>query len=164
MTFSLIVAHDQNRLIGSSNVLPWNIPYDLQHFKSTTLNKTVVMGRKTYESIGKPLPNRTNIILTSDALYSAEGCIVLQSLDEVLDYAVANMPNETVLIGGSQLYTQFLPYVNKMYITEIDAAFKGDAYFPEISTDEWVASDTKYIQKGINTPYNLIIKELNKQT
>ncbi|MBT2759983.1 dihydrofolate reductase [Paenibacillus sp. ISL-20] len=162
MTFSLIVAYDQNRLIGSNNQLPWHIPADLQHFKLTTLNKTVVMGRKTFESIGKSLSNRTNLILTSDKSYTAEGCTVLHSIDDILDYVADNLPNETIVIGGSELYTQFLPYVNKMYVTEIDASFVGDSYFPEINPDEWYLSNAAYIPKGYKTPHDLIIKELIK--
>ena len=119
------------------------------------------MGRKTYESIGRPLPQRNNVILTRDINYTALSCLTLYSVEGVLNLA-NSLEEEVIIIGGSELYTQFLPYVNKLYITEIDATFVGDAYFTVINSDEWALSNAIYIPKGDKTPYNLIIKELIK--
>lgn len=161
MTLSLIAAYDRNRLIGADNTLPWIVPADTAHFKNKTLHRTVVMGRKTFDSIGKPLPQRKNVILTRDTNYVALSCLTLYSIESVLNLG-KSLEEEVIIIGGSELYTQFLPYVNKMYITEIDASFVGDSYFPEINPDEWSLSCAIYIPRGEKTPYNLIIKELIK--
>lgn len=161
MTLSLIAAYDRNRLIGADNSLPWIVPVDTAHFKNKTLNRTVVMGRKTFDSIGKPLQHRKNVILTRDTNYVALNCLTLYSIESVLNLGKC-LEEEVIIIGGCELYTQFLPYVNKMYITEIDASFVGDSYFPEINPDEWSLSFATYIPRGEKTPYNLIIKELIK--
>lgn len=161
MTLSLIVAYDRNSLIGADSSLPWTIPADMAHFKNITINKTVVMGRKTFESIGRPLPQRNNVVLTRDINYTTPSCLTLYSVESVLNLA-KSLEEEVIIMGGSELYTQFLPYVNKMHITEIDATFVGDAYFPEINPDEWYLSNAAYIPKGYKTPHDLIIKELIK--
>ncbi|MCM3257118.1 dihydrofolate reductase [Paenibacillus lautus] len=161
MTLSLIVAYDRNRLIGADNSLPWIVSADTAHFKNKTLHRTVVMGRKTFDSIGKPLAHRKNVILTRDTKYVAANCLTLYSIESVLDL-VRSIEEEVIIIGGSELYTQFLPYANKMYITEIDASFVGDSYFPDINPDEWSLSCATFIPKGKKTPYDLIIKEVIK--
>ena len=129
MIISLVAAMGKNRVIGKDNSLPWKLPEDMKRFKELTSGKTVVMGRTTFESIGKPLPNRINIIITRDKNYKAEGCIVVNSVDEALKYA--KDADEVMIIGGAQIYQQFLPIANKMYLTLIDEDFEGDAYFPE---------------------------------
>ena len=121
-------------VIGNENKLVWNIPADMKRFRQITSRKSVVMGRKTFESIGKPLPNRINIIITRDKNYKAEGCIVVHSLDESLKAAG---PGEVMVIGGAQIYNEFLPIAHKMYLTFIEKDFEGDAYFPEYSKNEW---------------------------
>ncbi|MAG91893.1 type 3 dihydrofolate reductase [Candidatus Woesearchaeota archaeon] len=131
---SLIAAMGRNRVIGKDNSLPWKLPEDMKRFKELTSGKTVIMGRKTFESIGRPLPNRKNIIITRDQNYKAEGCIVVHSVEDALKNADNN---EVMVIGGAQIYDLFLSKANKMYLTLIDHDFEGDAYFPEYNKDEW---------------------------
>ncbi|MEK6983683.1 MAG: type 3 dihydrofolate reductase [Nanoarchaeota archaeon] len=135
MIISLIAAMGKNRVIGKDNSLPWRLAEDMKRFKELTSGKPVVMGRKTFESIGRPLPNRKNIILTRDKNYKTEGCIVVHSADEALKAAEGN--EEVMVIGGAKIYEEFLPRANKMYLTLIDEDFKGDAYFPEYDKNEW---------------------------
>ena len=143
MLLSLIVAMDRNRLIGRNNQLPWYLPADLKHFKSVTMGKPIIMGRKTHESIGKPLPGRQNIVISRRTDYDAPGCVVCGSLDAAT--AVTQDAEETVIIGGMGIYTLALPHVKRMHITEIDAVFEGDAWFPDIDFAEWhCASSEEY--------------------
>lgn len=126
---SLIVAHDKNRVIGYENEMPWHLPGDLQYFKEMTMGKPVVMGRKTFESIGRPLPGRRNIVITRNADYTAEGIETAPSLEAAL--ALVRGAEEVMVIGGEQIFTQALPLAQKLYITLIDNEFVGDTYFPD---------------------------------
>lgn len=135
MLISLIVAMDRNRLIGRGNALPWRLPADLQHFKAVTLGKPIVMGRKTYESIGRPLPGRHNIVISRNPAFSAPGCTVVPSVDAAL--AAAGEVAEVMVIGGAQLYAETLPRAQRIYLTRIDAGFDGDAWFPALDADVW---------------------------
>ena len=135
VSLSIISAMDENRLIGQRNALPWHLPADLAFFKRTTLGKPVLMGRKTYESIGKPLPGRRNVIISRDTGYRAEGCEVCCSIDQAMQL-VDDVP-EAMLIGGASLYTQTLDLADHLYITEIKAVFEGDAWFPKIDPMRW---------------------------
>ncbi|MFT4031477.1 MAG: dihydrofolate reductase [Siphonobacter sp.] len=129
----LIVAVAENGAIGKDNQLLWHLPDDLKRFKQLTTGHPVIMGRKTYESIGKPLPNRTNIIITRDQNYTAEGCVVVSSVEEAL-YA-----NEDVyIIGGAEIYRQTLPYADNIHLTEVHTSIEGDTFFPKIAVDEWL--------------------------
>lgn len=131
---SMIVARSKNNAIGKDNKLLWHIPEDLQYFKEKTLGKTIVMGRKTYESIGRPLPGRRSVVMTRDSSFSVDGVDVVNSVDEVL--SLLNTNHEIVIIGGDSVYKQFLEHADTLYVTEIDYEFEGDTFFPEI-TDEW---------------------------
>ncbi|WP_028399654.1 dihydrofolate reductase [Ectobacillus panaciterrae] len=133
---SLIVAMDQNRLIGSHNDLPWRLPADLAYFKKTTMGHPIIMGRKTFESIGKPLPGRENIIVTRNKEYQAEGCTVVHSISELLE-RFASTAEEVFVIGGAELFQEALPAAERLYITYIEELFTGDTWFPEISEAEW---------------------------
>lgn len=125
---SLIVAHDMNRAIGKSNTLPWSIKEDLRYFSKITRGKTVVMGEKTYESIGKLLPNRNNIILTKDKDYKVEGAIIINDPMEIVELS---RTSDVFIIGGGQVYRLFLPYAENLYITQIDLYLEeADTYFP----------------------------------
>jgi len=146
MIISLIVAMDKNKVIGKNNSLIWKLPEDMKRFKQLTLNKPVVMGRKTFESIGKPLPNRLNIILTREKNYSAEGCVVVHSVKEALNASKNN--EEIMVIGGAQIYKEFLPLANRMYITLIEKEFEGDAYFPEYNKEDWKETNRKGHDNG----------------
>lgn len=136
---SIIVAKDKNGVIGKDNELIWHIPEDLKHFKNKTLGKVIVMGRKTYESIGRPLPGRDNIVLTRDKEFRADGVDVVNSVDEVL--TLLNTNDEVVIIGGDSVYKQFIKHADILYVTEIDHKFEGDTFFPEI-TEEWELVDS----------------------
>ena len=133
-TISLIAALGKNRVIGNENKLIWSIPADMKRFREITTGKPVIMGTKTFESIGRPLPKRKNIIITRDRDYKAEGCIVVNSPEESLKAAG---DGEVMVMGGAQIYAEFLPMAHKMYLTFIDEEFEGDAYFPEYDENEW---------------------------
>ena len=135
MIISLIAAVGKNNVIGVDNKLPWNLSADLKRFRAITSGKPVIMGRKTFESIGKPLPNRKNIIITRDKNYKADGCIMASSSEEALNAAKGN--KEIMIIGGEQVFKMFLPKANKMYLTIIEKDFDGDAYFPEYDKNGW---------------------------
>lgn len=134
---SYFVAMDQNRVIGKDNDLPWKLPADLAYFKKKTTGHTIIMGRKTYESIGRPLPNRKNVILTRDKQFSAKGCMIIHSIDDALSLMNENEEEEYFIIGGSDLFQAFLPYVERMYITFIHEQFEGDTFFPEVDLSHW---------------------------
>ena len=134
---SLIAAMDRNRLIGRDNTLPWRLPEDLRHFKATTLGKPVIMGRKTWESIGRPLPGRRNIVVSRNPDYPLQGAERAASLDAALTLAEDTGTDEIFVIGGGDLYRQALPRARRLYLTEIDASHEGDAWFPEIPPGEW---------------------------
>ncbi|MBI2099003.1 dihydrofolate reductase [Candidatus Uhrbacteria bacterium] len=131
----IIAAMGRNRVIGKDGKLPWRLPADLKHFKEMTTNNTVVMGRRTYESIGRRLPDRRNIVISTRKDLIAPGCLVVPSFEA----ALANIfPAEIAFcIGGSRVYQDALPLAEKMYLTEIDAEFDGDVFFPEFNYDEW---------------------------
>lgn len=135
---SIIVARAKNGVIGSQNDLPWYLPDDLKRFKELTTGHVVIMGRKTYESIlkrlGKPLPNRRNIVITRDAAFVADGAEIVHSLDEALE---VTGDQEVFIIGGAQIYELALPRIDRLYITEINAEIDGDVYFPTIVAEEW---------------------------
>ncbi|MEK4628840.1 type 3 dihydrofolate reductase [Solibacillus sp. FSL R7-0682] len=130
---SLIVAHDLNRVIGYENGMPWHLPSELQYFKKMTMGKPMIMGRKTFESIGRPLPGRRNIVITRNTNYSADGIEVVGSLDEALQL-VQDVP-EIMIIGGAQIFEQAMAIADKLYITLINHEFNGDTYFPQY--EEW---------------------------
>ena len=135
MIISLIAAVGKNNVIGADNKLPWKLSADLKRFRQITSGKPVIMGRKTFESIGRPLPNRINIIITRDKNYKADSCIVVHSAEEALNAAKEN--EEIMVIGGEQIFKEFLPKAGRMYLTIIDKKFEGDAYFPEYDGKEW---------------------------
>jgi dihydrofolate reductase len=133
---SLIVAMAKNRVIGVNNTLPWRLPADLKHFKALTMGHHIVMGRKTYESIGKPLPGRTSVVVTRNAGYSAPGVTAVNSLPAAI--SACGDDDEIFVIGGAELYLQAITLADRIYLTEIDADICGDAYFPEFNPAEWL--------------------------
>ena len=135
MRIALIVAMAENRVIGRNNQLPWRIPADLRHFKALTLGKPVIMGRKTYESIGRPLPGRDKIVITADSGYQAEGCQVVHSVEQALE--AAGSCEEAMIIGGANLYRQTLENADRLYLTLVKAEPEGDTWFPEIELQQW---------------------------
>jgi dihydrofolate reductase len=138
MTVALIVAVAENGVIGRDNKLPWHIPEDLKWFKRNTVGKPVIMGRKTWDSIGRPLPNRPNIVLTRQPGWTAEGAHVVHGLGEALELAQALAPDaESMVIGGSVLFAEALPLAQRLYWTEIHQAYDGDAVFPAFDRAAW---------------------------
>ena len=125
-----------NRVIGVNNTLPWHLSEDLKHFKSLTTGHTIIMGRKTYESIGRPLPNRRNIVISRNSNTSNEGVEVVHSLEDA--FSISTNDKEVFVIGGSNIYEQALSFVDQLYITEIKKSFIGDAFFPEINKQIWI--------------------------
>jgi dihydrofolate reductase len=132
---SLVVAMARNHVIGRDNALPWRLPEDLKHFKAVTWGKPILMGRKTFESIGKPLPGRANLVLTRDTDWMAAGVLVVHSLDEVLERA-RNAP-ELACIGGAEVFQLLMPLATRIYLTRIDADIAGDTVFPPIDHSQW---------------------------
>ncbi len=135
MKLSIIVAMDRNRVIGKGDALPWHISSDLKNFKKITMGKPIVMGRKTHESIGRPLPGRDNIILTRDKNYQVEGCTVLHSMEEIFEHC--KDVKEVMITGGSEIYKLSLEQATNLYLTEVHTEIEGDTYFPEFDRDEW---------------------------
>ena len=158
-TLSLIWGMDRNRLIGRDNALPWHLPADLAWFKKSTMGKPILMGRKTYESIGRPLPGRTNLILTRQKGLQIEGCSVVHSLEE----AKAAVPeaDEIMVMGGAEIYGLLFDQAERLYITEIDGEFEGDAWFPEFNRDGWleVFRETHQPDEKNPHPYTFMILE-----
>ena len=135
---SIIVAMSSNRVIGLNNKLPWHLSEDLKHFKSLTTGHTVIMGRKTYESIGKPLPNRRNIVISRNVNTFYDGVEMTHSLEDA--FSISSNDEEVFIIGGSNIYEQSLDLVEQLYITEIKKTFEGDAFFPDIDKSLWTES------------------------
>ena len=143
MKISLIASIGKGGELGIKNQLLWRLPDDLKNFKKVTTGHTIVMGKKTYESIGKPLPDRKNIILTRDLNYEAEGCIVAHSPEEILKFV--NSEDEVFIIGGGEIYKLFLPLANKLYLTEVNAELPADTYFPKFDKSSWkLMNSTKH--------------------
>ncbi|ANU23150.1 dihydrofolate reductase [Planococcus donghaensis] len=150
---SLMVAHDPNRVIGKNNELPWHIPADLAYFKEHTIGKGIVMGRNTYESIGRPLPKRRNIVVTRNDHYEAEGVDVVHNLSDAIQLA-KEAHEEVMVIGGEQIFESVLPDADRLYITLIHQEFDGDTYFPEYGR-EWklVSESEQQISKEVAFSY-----------
>lgn len=132
---ALIAALARNRAIGRGNAMPWRLPEDLRRFKRLTLGHAVIMGRKTFESIGSPLPGRDNIVITRSHDWSPSGCAVVHSLDAAL--AAVESRGEAFVIGGAQIYALAMPFAQRLYLTEIERDFDGDAFFPEYDRSAW---------------------------
>ncbi len=149
---SLMWAMDENRVIGNNNALPWHLPEDLKFFKKTTMGFPIAMGRKTWDSIGRPLPGRENIVLTQNPSFTSEGCTVLNSVEELVQYSQKN-EKDIFVIGGAEIFKLVLPFANRLYITKIHAQFKGDTHFPELNMSDWtLISKEKGLQDEKN-PY-----------
>lgn len=146
---SIVVAiAEGNRAIGRDNNLPWHIPSDLKRFKQLTSGHPIIMGRKTYESIGRPLPNRTNIVITRDTSYVAPGCIVVNDLNTALQKAKELDSEEIFIIGGGEIFKQALPLVTKLYLTIVHDSIKGDVFFPDYSEFKTVLSSSNHSENG----------------
>ncbi len=163
-TLCLIVARARNGIIGHRNQLPWHLPEDLAFFKRTTLGAPVIMGRKTHESIGRPLPGRRNLVVTRDAKRVFAGCENVASLDEALARCAAQGVSEAFLIGGAQLYAQGMAQADKLIITEIEHDFDGDANFPPLDRTVWqeISRETHHSGPPNNFDYAFVVYQRNR--
>jgi dihydrofolate reductase len=153
MNLSIIAAVGKNNVIGDGKRMPWNIPEDLAYFRLKTLGHNVIMGKKTWLSIGKPLDDRTNIVLSADLSFSYPGVIVCHSLEIALSYCGVD---ESFVIGGASIFEQFMPHVNKLYLTKIDGDFEGDRFFPQIDFSLWdqIYFEQQETQSGYTISFN----------
>lgn len=166
MKVSMIVAMATNRVIGRDNKLPWYLPNDLKYFKQVTMGKPILMGRKTFESIGKPLPGRCNIVMTRDQSWSAEGVRVAHSLEDAVSLAsqIAEIDgqDELMIIGGDQIYQLALPKADRLYLTEVHAEVEGDAFFPEFERGQWKEIGREDFNAEGPNPYDYSFVVLDK--
>ncbi|WP_110927777.1 dihydrofolate reductase [Bacillus massiliglaciei] len=149
---SFIVAMDKNNVIGNDNRLPWHLPADLAFFKKTTMGHPIVMGRKTFESIGRVLPGRENIIITRDTAYNQEGCTVIHSIDELKEME-KETKEELFVIGGAEIFKQTFEIADRLYITFINEEFEGDTHFPKMDINEWKVQSKEKGLKDEKNPY-----------
>lgn len=165
MKVSLIVAMSQNRVIGRENQMPWHLPDELKYFKRVTLGKPVLMGRNTFESIGRPLPGRPNIIITRNSDYEADGISVVNSVEDALELAEQLTEHdanaEAMVIGGAQIFAATLPLADLLYLTEVQAVVDGDVFFPEFAHEEWrLVSREEHAADDRNPyPYSVLVLE-----
>src|SRR3989338_4486494 len=160
MRASIIAAIAKNGVIGKENTLPWKLPADLKRFKKITIGHTVVMGRKTYESIGGTLKKRINIVLTRQPDYQAPGCLVIHAIEEVFEKAKTE---EIFFIGGAEIYKQALPMATRLYMTIINHDFEGDSYFPPLNWWEWVEIDRQQGKTDEKNPYEFCFLTFEKK-
>lgn len=159
MKISIIVAASQNWVIGNKNTLPWHLSDDLKNFKQVTLNKHIIMGRKTFESIGRPLPKRKNIVI-SRTVNKIPGCEVFSSLEDAI---IANSTaDEIMIIGGGEIYKSALPLTNRIYLTEVKSKVYGDAFFPAIDFSQWEITSRQQFQKNSRNDHPFEIMTLDK--
>jgi dihydrofolate reductase len=161
MRLSLVVAMARNRVIGRKNAMPWRLPVDLAHFRRVTMGHPVVMGRKTFESIGRALPGRQNIVVTHNRAFAAPGCVVVGSLDEA--WKAAGDAEEVCVIGGTTLFTETLPLADLIHLTEVEADIEGDTYFPEFDRGEWRETEIARQAADERHAYPLRILELTRK-
>ncbi|GAA3408606.1 dihydrofolate reductase [Paenibacillus hodogayensis] len=151
---AMIAAMDRNRVIGKAKGIPWRLPEEQQYFRAVTMGHAVLSGRVNFEAMKRPLPGRSNIILTRDPEYAADGCEVVHSVGEALERHAANNGSPLFVIGGEQIYRLFLPYADTLYLTEIDAEFEGDTWFPALNRAEWQEVSRKPALADPQTPYH----------
>jgi dihydrofolate reductase len=159
----MIAAMANNRVIGADNKMPWHLPADLAHFKRATLGKPVVMGRKTYESIGKALPGRLNIVVTQNNEYSLADATVVSSCEQAIEVAKQVANDEVMIIGGGTLYQHFLPLSDRLYLTQIDLSVKGDTYFPDYNANaKWQMASQEHHSADPKNKYNYTFQRLDR--
>lgn len=167
MKIALIVALARNHAIGLNNKMPWHLPEDLKYFKRVTLGKPVIMGRNTFESIGRPLPGRPNIVISRNAAYPAQGITLVHSLEEALAIAETLLTPEqpeVMVMGGAQIYAQALPLAHRLYLTEVDAEPEADAFFPQIDRAQWKQVASEQHAADSSNPWRYRFVTLERQT
>lgn len=153
MTISAIVAVSENQVIGLNNQIPWYLPNDLKYFKRKTLGHHIIMGRKSFQSIGHPLPGRTNIVISRNPYFSASNCLVAHSIEEALEIAAENAETEAFIIGGGHVYSQSIPFLNRIYLTRIACKAEGDVFFPELQEETWKLVSEEAHQPDDRNPF-----------
>ncbi|MBW3141072.1 type 3 dihydrofolate reductase [Ferrimonas balearica] len=161
MRIALIACMARNRVIGKDNQMPWHLPADLKHFKAVTLGKPVVMGRRTFESIGRPLPGRHNIVITRQPDYAPEGVTVVASIEAAI--AAAGAVEELMIIGGGELYAAMLPRADRLYITDVDLDVEGDTHFPDYQALGWDEVEQTVYQPDERNLYTLTFRTLDRR-
>ena len=168
MKLAIIVAQAENRVIGINNNLPWHLPEDLRYFKQVTMGKPIIMGRKTFESIGRPLPGRTNIVITRDGSYQPENVKVVNSLEAARELAESICTidgcDEAMIIGGAQIYEQALPMADRLYLTQVHAEVNGDAWFPAFQPGDWAEIGREDFDAEGHNPYDysfIVLKRIS---
>lgn len=156
---TLIAAVDENRVIGRGNDLIWRLPADLKFFRAKTMGHTVIMGRRTFDSMGKPLKGRRNIVLTTSQEFKAEGCEIAHSLEEAFDLAGSK---PFFVIGGAKVYEECLPFAGKMILTHLQHTFEGDAYFPQWNPTEWIVESDIPGETDLKNPYSYTFREYRR--
>jgi Dihydrofolate reductase len=154
MIISLLVAASENNVIGKDNALPWTLPSDMRYFKNQTWGLPVISGRKTYESLGKPLPGRKNIIITRNKSWTAKGTDVVHTLEEGIEKAVTFGANEVFIIGGAQVFKEAMLIANRIYITRIHHEFEGDTFFPDIDPAKWMLMKNIFCHADAKNAYS----------
>lgn len=162
MKVTAIAAMSKNRVIGSNNGIPWYLQEDFRFFKRTTLNHPIIMGRKTFESIGKPLPKRTNMVVTKNPFYISSGIVILHSLEAALEMANNHGEEEVFIIGGGTIYQQSLPFLDSIYLTEVQTELAGDTFFPELNFNNWKVSEILSHKKDSKNDFDFIIKKYER--
>ncbi len=163
MKISTIVALAQDNVIGKDNDIPWYLPADLKYFKKITLGHNIIMGRKCYQSIGRPLPKRTNIIVTRDPYFISSNCLIAHSIEEALSMAHDNGEEECFIIGGGTIYEQSMNLWDRMYVTEVDLKVEGDIFFPTVQWEEWTLKSSESHQSDEKNPYNYTFKVYDRK-
>ena len=170
-SLAIVVAMATNRAIGKDNQLLWHLPEDLKYFKRITMGKPMIMGRKTFESIGRPLPGRVNIVVTRQSDWQRDGVRVVPSIENAIKVAEAQAfidgVDEIMMIGGAELYTATLPLADKIYLTRVDADIEGDAFFPDINENQWQETSRKTFSSSATNPYNYafcVLEKIHVQT
>jgi len=151
---------DENRLIGSNNDLPWHLPADLKHVKQLTTGHSIILGRKNYESIGKPLPNRNNIVISGNPDYHAPGCVVVNSIDAAIQAAEGD---DIFIFGGARIYEQMFNLAERIYLTLVHATFDGDTWFPDYTTGDWKDIERTDFPADTKNPYDYSFITLEKK-
>lgn len=162
MKISMIAAMSENRVIGKGNDLVWHLPADFKFFKDTTKGHPIIMGRKTFESLGKPLPFRTNIVISNSLSEVPDGTVLVRSLEEAVSKANGLNTDETFIIGGASIYRESLEVAKRIYLTLVHHEFDGDAFFPELSSD-WLLADSRFREKDEKNPYDMTFKVFEKE-
>ncbi len=160
MLISLIAALTPDRVIGRDGDLPWRIPSELRYFRTITMGKPIIMGRRNHESIGRPLPGRLNIVLTRNKAFRAEGCAVVHDIEAAL--AACDGADEIMVIGGADLYTAFLPRADRLYLTWVEATIPGDTFFPAFDPADWTVTESRAVPAGDMSPYPLRYEVLDR--